>query len=138
MRKVLFFMAAFVAFSLSPVISEAAEKKEDTSGVGEYVKLEPLLLPIIDEDGLQQVVNMVVAIEVDGVSNADKVKAMSPRLKDAYIQDMYGILHEHAALKSGVIQVKMIKDRLNRITAKVVGDDIKTDVLIQMVQQRPI
>lgn len=138
MRKVLFFIAAFVAFSLSPVISEAAEKKEDKSGGAEYVKMGPLLLPIIDEDGLQQVVNMVLSIEVDGVSNADKVKAMSPRLKDAYIQNMYGMLHEHAALKSGVIQIKMIKERLNEITATVVGDDIETDVLIQMVQQRPI
>ncbi len=138
MRKVLFFIAAFVAFSLSPVISEAAEKKEDKSGGAEYVKMGPLLLPIIDEDGLQQVVNMVLSIEVDGVSNADKVKAMSPRLKDAYIQNMYGMLHEHAALKSGVIQIKMIKARLNEITATVVGDDIETDVLIQMVQQRPI
>ncbi len=138
MRKVLFFIAAFVAFSLSPVISEAAEKKEDKSGSAEYVKMGPLLLPIIDEDGLQQVVNMVLSIEVDGVSNADKVKAMSPRLKDAYIQNMYGMLHEHAALKSGVIQIKMIKARLNEITATVVGDDIETDVLIQMVQQRPI
>ena len=64
---------------------------------------------------------------------------MSPRLTDAYIQDMYGILNKHAALKGGIIQVHMIKQRLNEVTDKVVGDaDIHTEVLIQVVQQRPI
>jgi hypothetical protein len=51
---------------------------------------------------------------------------------------MYGILNKHAALKGGIIQVQMIKDRLNQVTNKVVGDDIDTEVLIQVVQQRPI
>ncbi len=41
---------------------------------------------------------MVVTIGVGGVSDADKVKAMKPRLNDAYIQDMYGMLNKHAAL----------------------------------------
>ncbi len=118
--------------------SYAAEKKEENSTGAEYVKLDPLLLPIIDDDGVQQVVSMVVAIEVEGVSNADKVKAMKPKLTDAYIQDMYGALNKHAAFKGGVIQVSMIKDRLNKITTDIVGKDIATDVLLQVVQQRPI
>ncbi len=132
---------AFVLFctlSFSSAVSFASEKKEGDKGSSEYVKLDPLLLPIIDEDGVQQVVSMVVAIEVGGVSDADKVKAMRPKLTDAYIQDMYGILNRHAALKGGIIQVKMIKERLNKITDDVVGDDIDTEVLLQVVQQRPI
>lgn len=133
------FILTFSVFCLSVLATnvEAAEKKE-TSGAAEYVKLDPLLLPIIDEDGVQQVVSMVVAIEVAGISDADKIKAISPRLTDAYLQDMYGILNRHAALKGGIIQVQMIKDRLNQVTNKVVGDDIDTEVLIQVVQQRPI
>ena len=102
------------------------------------MKLDPLLLPIIDEDGVQQVVSMVVAIEVAGISDADKIKAIRPRLTDAYLQDMYGILNRHAALKGGIIQVQMIKDRLNQVTDKVVDGEIDTEVLIQVVQQRPI
>lgn len=126
----------FCALLVSVTPGSASEKKVSSSA--EFVKLAPLLLPIIDEDGVQQVVSMVVAIEVDGISDADKVKAISPRLTDAYIQDMYGILNKHAALKGGVIQVRMIKERLNRITNEVVGDDIHTEVLLQVVQQRPI
>ncbi len=138
MRHFLFFIAAFLAFTFSPVIGHAAEKEAADTGVGEFVKLDPLMLPIVDEDGVQQVLSMVVAIEVDGVSNADKVKSMRPRLADAYIENMYGMLNKHSALKDGVLQVKMIKERLNEITHTIVGDEIEAKVLIQMVQQRPI
>jgi len=137
MRKALTLLS-FLACGLivaSPSLAAGSEKKG--SGA-EYVKMDPLLLPIIDDDGVQQVVSMVVAIEVGGASDADKVKSIKPRLADAYIQNMYGILNKHAALKGGVIQVKMIKDKLNAVTSKIVGDDIDTEVLLQVVQQRPI
>tara|TARA_R110002072_G_scaffold177765_2_gene333798 strand:- start:1259 stop:1678 length:420 start_codon:yes stop_codon:yes gene_type:complete len=116
----------------------ASEKKAEGSSSTEFVKIDPLIFPIIDDDGVQQVVNLVVAIEVDGPSDAEKVKAMRPRLTDAYIQDMYGILHKHAALKGGVIQIVMIKERLNEATLRIMGSDIHTQVLLQHVQQRPI
>jgi len=117
--------------------SHASGKKTERSGRSAYVKLDPLLLPIIDEDGIQQVVSMVVSIEVEA-DNAAKVKQKGPRLTDAYIQNMYGILHRHAALKDGIIQVRIIKDRLNKVTDEVLGHDIDAEVLLQLVQQRPI
>lgn len=136
MRSLL--MVLFSLGLLLPIQAHAASDKKEDSNAKEFVKLAPLLLPIIDDDGVQQVVSMVVAIEVDGVFNADKVKAMRPKLTDAYIQEMYGALNKHAAFKGGIIQVVMIKDKLNKITHEVMGDDIDTEVLLQVVQQRPI
>lgn len=104
----------------------------------EYVELDPLVLPIIDEYGVSQVVSLVVSLEVKDTQTAEKVKKMSPRLKDAYIQDMYGTLNKHAALKGGVVQVAKLKSRLNKVSKKVMGDDVIHDVLLQVVQQRPI
>ncbi len=120
--------------------TKTAHKKEehkDTSHF-EFVELDPLILPIVDEDGLSQTVSMIVALEVFDSAAAGKVEHMSPKLKDAFIQDMYGVLNRHAALKGGVIQVGMIKKRLNKISNKVMGDDVINDVLLQVVQQRPI
>ncbi|MCB1680662.1 MAG: flagellar basal body-associated FliL family protein [Rhodospirillales bacterium] len=110
----------------------------EEQGHSEFVELDPLILPIVDNSGVSQVVSLVVAIEVPDQSSKDKVKAMSPKLKDAYIQDMYGMLNQQAALKGGVVQVAMIKERLNKITADVMGKDVVGDVLLQVVQQRPI
>lgn len=116
--------------------SEAAY--DEDSHKNKFVELAPLVLPIIDESGLNQVVSLVVVIEVSNDKKAAKVESLAPRLKDAYIQDMYGILNKHAALRGGVVQVGPIKARLNRISNRVLGSDVVEDVLLQVVQQRPM
>jgi len=118
---------------------EVAKKEEEHKDKHfEYVELDPLVLPIVDKSGVSQVVSMVIALEVMKSSDADEVRRISPKLKDAYIQDMYGMLNEHAALKGGVIQVGYIKNRLNKISHDILGEDRVNDVLLQVVQQRPI
>lgn len=104
----------------------------------EYVELQPLVLPIIDGNGISQSISLVVAIEVKNSSDAQKVKNIAPKLQDAYIQDMYGVLNKSINFnKGGAIQVKGLKERLNLVTKNVAGD-IAYDVLLQVVQQRPL
>lgn len=120
----------------------ATQKEEGGHGSegsgGRYVELDPLILPIIDNDGVSQVVSLVVVLEIKPGVSASEIEAMEPRLKDAFIQDMYGVLNKHAALKGGVLQVSYIKQRLNNISVEVLGEQKIQDVLLQVVQQRPI
>lgn len=117
---------------------EVKEEEHVDTSHHEFVELDALVLPIIDEDGVSQTVSLVLTLEVPDSASAATVDKMKPKLKDAYIQDMYGVLNKHAALKGGVIQVGMLKKRLNRISEKVAGEDVIYDVLLQVVQQRPI
>ncbi len=103
-----------------------------------FVDLAPLVLPIIDESGVSQVVTIVVAIEVPTGDDAAMVKKLKPKLKDAYIQDMYGVLNRKAITTGGVIEVGKLKARLTRITKGIIGEEQVNDVLLQVVQQRPI
>ncbi|HQX27203.1 MAG TPA: flagellar basal body-associated FliL family protein [Alphaproteobacteria bacterium] len=118
------------------------EEKKKGGGHGgggtEFVELDPLILPIIDSSGVTQTVSLVIALEVADKDKAEEVKKLTPRLKDAYIQDMYGVLNKHAALKGGVVQVAAVKSRLTKITTDVLGEDMVSEVLLQVVQQRPI
>lgn len=132
-----FFCVAFLAFSqTSHAGGGGGEEKE--GGGKEYVEMKPLMLPVIDNYGVSQVVSLVISLEVDGVFDADKVKEMSPRLTDAYIQNMYGAMNESVGIKNGIIQVGIIKDRLNGVTSDVLGDEVHAEVLLQVVQQQPI
>ncbi len=119
-------------------VGHNAEKAELETQHHQYVELDPLILPIIDGNGVNQVVSMVISIEVSDEKTKAMVENLSPRLKDAFIMDMYGILNRQAALKGGVIQVSDIKARLHKIGAKVLGENVIQDVLLQVVQQRPI
>lgn len=119
-------------------VKEDHGKKDSHNEHYEFVELDPLVLPIVDKDGVSQVVSLVIAIEVEDAEAKTRVESLTPRLKDAYIQDMYGVLNKHAALKGGVIQVSMLKDRLHKISTHVLGEDGFSDVLLQVVQQRPM
>ena len=117
---------------------EALAAKKENHAAFEFVELDPLILPIVDRNGVSQVVSMVVTLEVYDSKSAEKVTKMTPKLKDAYIQSLYGTLNKHASLKGGVIQVSDIKKQLQKISHKVVGEEYVNAVLLQVVQQRPI
>lgn len=120
---------------------KAAKAKKGGHGADsvEFVEMDPLILPIVNSEGLSQTVSLVIALEVGDKEAAELIKKMTPKLKDAYIQDMYGMLSQHANLKGGVIQVGDLKSRLNKISDEVLGDEeVVHDVLLQVVQQRPI
>ncbi|MCC6598911.1 MAG: flagellar basal body-associated FliL family protein [Alphaproteobacteria bacterium] len=117
------------------------EKHAKKGGHGEkieFVKLDPLVLPIVDGDGISQIISLVIALEVPDAASKSEVEALIPRLKDAYIQEMYGLLNKHAAVKGGVLQVGYIKGKLSRVSATVLGEENFSDVLLQVVEQRPI
>ena len=48
-----------------------------------YVRFNPLQLPLIGDDGIEQVIDIIVALEVPDQAAADLVIAMAPRLNDA-------------------------------------------------------
>lgn len=135
---------AYMFFMKSANASETEKaetaKKEEASkdALVSFVQMSPLVLPIVDKNGVSQVINLVISLEVKDPEAAKEVERLQPRLKDAYIQDMYGVLTRQAAMEGGVVQVGYIKNRLNKVTSKVMGKDMVQDVLLQVVQQRPI
>lgn len=118
--------------------AEGHEGDEAAKPEPEYVQLDPLILPIINAQGVTQTISLVITIEVPDAVSAEKVTARAPRLKDAYIQDLYGALGRQASTQGGVVDVGAIKARLNAITRRVMGEGVTGDVLLQVVQQRPI
>lgn len=132
------------AEAASGAAGEHAEgaKKDKHGKEGEhasiFVQLDPLILPIINRDGVSQTVSLVVAIETLDEPSKAKILSLAPRLKDAYIQDLYGVLSQEAMVRGGVIQIAPLKNRLHRVSARILGEDIAKDVLLQVVQQRPL
>ncbi len=120
-------------------VEKKAEKEKGGHGEAtEFVELDPLILPIIDAGGVTQTISLVIALEVPNSEAKAEVESLKPRLKDAYIQELYGMLHKKATMKGGVIQVSYLKKKLSTISTEVLGEDVVSDVLLQVIEQRPM
>jgi len=131
-----FLIALSIGFltAFTPHTTMAADKKGKDGGV-QFVELNPLILPVINDRGVTQMVSLVVALEVDSQEKADKVNHYSPRLTDAYLSDLYGSL-SRKAMEAGIIPIDFVKKRLNKASQKVLGDEVVSDVLVQVLQSR--
>lgn len=116
--------------------ANAKDKKAEGDGAIQFVELNPLILPVITSEGRTEVVSLVVAIEVDSQEKADKVTKFQPRLTDAFLSDLYGAFSDKMPA-SGVIPIAYLKERLNFMSAKVLGEHVVSDVLVQVMQKRP-
>ena len=103
-----------------------------------YVRFNPLQLPLIGDDGIEQVIDIIVALEVPDDAAADKVIAMAPRLNDAILRDLYGVLHTSRIMRNGVVNVNAIKQRIVAVAQGIMGKELVSDALVQGVAQRPM
>lgn len=115
-----------------PQIAEQAEPVKDAF----FVELSPLILSVVDDRGMAQIVSVVVSVEVDSQIKADRITKFAPRLTDAYLSDLYGILGQKTMESGKTIPVAYLKERLNKVSDQVMGDDVVSDVLLQVFQQR--
>jgi len=138
MKKII--MTAFIAglvFAFFASTELMAKDKAEEGVVGiQFVELNPLILPIISKRGVTQMVSLVVSVEVDSAEKAEQVRKFQPRLTDAFLSDLYGTFSRHAATNGGQIPIPYLKQRLNVLSGKVLGDHVVNDVLLQVMQKR--
>ena len=136
-----FILSTLLCLGVMMSTGHASEAKAEAEGEAaepsvQFIELAPLILPVINEYGVQQVVSLVVALEVDSQEKADKVTKYSPRLTDAYLSDLYGAF-SHKSPAGGQVPIAYLKKRLNLMSAKVLGENVVNDVLVQLMQNRP-
>lgn len=131
--------AFFCAVALgAPAMAEEhkAEGEAEAGSSVHFVELNPLILPIINDHGAAQMVSIVVSVEVDSQEKADQVTKYSPRLTDAFLSDLYGSFSNLAKANGGIVPIPVLKQRLNALSNKVLGDHVVDDVLLQVLQKR--
>ena len=103
-----------------------------------FVELEPVYVPIIDQQGLQKMVSLVVAIEVRNANEAERARSIRPKIINAILQDMYGVFSRENKRGSNYIKTSLIRKRLTKVSKKILGDKNVLGVKIQAVTQRRV
>jgi flagellar basal body-associated protein FliL len=121
---------------------EGGKKKDDDISGGRfagdpvYVHITPLMLPVISDEGLQQLVTVVIDVEVKDFDTADMMHTNMPRIRDALMRSLYGGLGQGTLRNGKLINVTKIKTKATVALNEVVGNNGIKEVLVQGVAQR--
>ncbi|MDE2029423.1 MAG: hypothetical protein KGI97_02545 [Alphaproteobacteria bacterium] len=120
----------------------AGKKKEDDVTGGRfagdpiYVHLAPLVMPVIDGNGAEQLVTIMIDVQVKDFDAADNMHTNMPRVMDALMTHLYGGLGSGSLRNGKLVNVDKVKRRATAAVASVIGAENVVDVLVQGVAQR--
>ena len=101
-----------------------------------YVHIDPLLMPVITDKGVEQLVTIILEIEVKDFDVADDIHSKMPRVRDALMRALYGGLGQGNLRSGKIADVSKIKAKANGALTAVLGVNNVQDVLIQGIAQR--
>ena len=101
-----------------------------------YVHLAPLILPVINENGVEQIVTIILDIQVKDFDTAEKLHANMPRVMDSLMRNLYGGLGQGALRNGKLVNVGKVKSKAVAAVSEIVDQDKIQDVLVQGVSQR--
>jgi hypothetical protein len=133
-------LLAASAFVSSGVAAEHGEKKP---GKGEpviegpaFIKMAPIVLPIFNkENKVTRQAGLVLALELEPGKTAADLEPNERQLRDAFITDLY-TLYDQTVSAEHVIDVAMVKQRLQETSDRVLGPGFVHAVLIQQAFER--
>ena len=101
-----------------------------------YVRIPPMVLTAITDEGVQQFVTIQVDIEVKDFNAADEMHSNMPRVKDALMRALYGGLGDGSLRKGKVVDIEKVKAKATTALKNAMGEENIKNVLIQGVSQR--
>jgi flagellar basal body-associated protein FliL len=101
-----------------------------------YLKLDPMIMPVLGQNNVQETVSMIVALQISEQKNIEEVSHLVPKIKDAYMSALYGNLNKAAYRNGQFLDVNKLKSKLILVTESFANKKIIQDVLIQGVSQR--
>lgn len=101
-----------------------------------YVHMAPMVLPVISDQGVEQLVTFQIDIEVKDFDVADHIHTIMPRVVDSLMRALYGGLGQGSLRRGKLVDVTKIKAKATAAISEVVGAEGIRDVLIQGVAQR--
>lgn len=108
------------------------------AGEGEpvFVRMKPVVLPVISDKGAEQLVNIIINLETKDYETAMHLNNNKPRVNDAIIRALYGGLADGSMRNSHALDIMKIKKNVKDTMNQTFGEGSVLEVLIQAVEQR--
>ena len=101
-----------------------------------YVHIAPIVLPVINENGVEQLVTILLDVQVKDMDAATALHSNMPRVRDALMRNLYGGLGQGALRNGKLVSVGKVKTKAIAAICDILGKENVRDVLVQGVSQR--
>lgn len=115
---------------------EAEKPKPPPEPPPVYVRIPPIILPVIGSNRVEQQITVVLMLQVADQEAAGKVQGKMPWVSDTFFTTLYGAIDEGHLLNGSLIDIPALKQRLISTSNKLVGKGVVKEVLIQTILQR--
>ena len=112
-------------------VAEAQEPAADPV----FVEFNPIQVPVIEGGQVTEQFAIALVLEARSPQDGDQVVLYSPRLNDAFLQVLYGVVLKEK-LKNGTLDLSMVKARVLRACNALLGEGVVQDVLVQAIGQQ--
>jgi len=97
-----------------------------------------MILPIVGDDGAEQIVTLLIDLQVKDYSVSEKIRQKMPRVQDTILRSLYGGLGDGSLRQGDQVDIVKIKGKIRAAIDASMGEKVIDDVLIQAVGQRTL
>lgn len=101
-----------------------------------FLDMGQLQFPIIDNGRIVQTINLHIILDVANPEVRSRLVATQSRVRDALMEEMWGALQAGEVMSGNIVEVSLVKNRLQRLLDDRLGRGHVVDVLINSVAQR--
>ncbi|MEI6558583.1 MAG: hypothetical protein WCO00_09250 [Rhodospirillaceae bacterium] len=101
-----------------------------------YVRIPPLVVPVVGAERVEQVITMVVSLLVKDQTAASTISERMARVTDTFMTSIYAAIDEGEILDGSLVKITGLKQRLQTVSNQLFGPDVVKEVLVQTVLQR--
>ncbi|MGB0684511.1 MAG: flagellar basal body-associated FliL family protein [Magnetovibrionaceae bacterium] len=100
-----------------------------------YIDMEPLVLSIFADDRVATVIQIELQLETDTPENQALIERRMPRIKDAFVKEMHAFI-PRLLRRMKRLDILAVRDRLQLVANRQLGEGVVTGVLIQSIDER--
>lgn len=127
---------ACAAFLLGAPAADA-QKKGRTGMAEGYVVLKPIIVPILQDDGVRSEFAVIVMLELADVDKRNDLVGLKPRLRDRLFRELLQIVTFRAS-SARMPRLAALKRRLFAATLEVVGPGLVKSLLLGQAYHRAL
>lgn len=117
-----------------PIYEEMQAEKAEEKPEPVVVNLDPLLVPVIENNRVTYHLTLAISLEVAGPEGDQKLQEAMPRVIDAFNTELHGLLSLRFVREGGV-ELPLVKQRLMVAGERELGPGVITDVVINAVDR---